>query len=306
MDDHVRLGQVQACSARLQRNEEHGDVPLLEFFHHFPALLFVVFARQVQIFSVPLLNEQFQHGGELGKNQHPMARAHCVLQKLHAGVHLAGTALVILVAKGGGAAKLAQTGQRGQNLDAVALHFLRVAVGQIVDQLIPAGLVQLGLLAVQLDVHVFFQLVRQVFQHVSFFPPQQEGGHHPTQAVLDDFVLLLGNGLLDFPAEGGVGVQIARHDAVENAPQIAEPVFHRRSGHGEAVGRLQALNALGRFGGGVLDVLSLVQHQAGEGQALVVFHVPLEQVVRSNVDLVVFAVCDQFPAFQGVPGDDLY
>ena len=57
-------------------------------------------------------------------------------------------------------------------------------------------------------------------------------------------------------------------DEVEDRPQVAEVVFHRRSGQGDPGFSLQGLGGARLLGVGVLDRLRLVQHHEAPGRFL--------------------------------------
>ena len=70
-----------------------------------------------------------------------------------------------------------------------------------------------------------------------------------------------------------------RHQVVEDAPELPQPVLHRRPGEREAGAGVHRLHRLGALGRGVFDVLGLVDDLEAEVQAAVELDVPLEQVV---------------------------
>ncbi len=72
-------------------------------------------------------------------------------------------------------------------------------------------------------------------------------------------VFLLHDGLLEPAAKALVGRQIAWHQEGEDAPQLAQPVLHRRTGEGEPHPTAHFADGLVFLGGVVLDGLRLVE-----------------------------------------------
>ena len=93
-------------------------------------------------------------------------------------------------------------------------------------------------------------------------------------------------------AEALVGVQIPRHQEIEDRPELAQPVFNRRAGQREAMRRVERLDGLRRLRRGVFDVLRLVEQHMRQRLIPIGQHVPAELIVG----------CDQKPV---APGLDL-
>uniref|UniRef100_A0A6B0V404 Uncharacterized protein n=1 Tax=Ixodes ricinus TaxID=34613 RepID=A0A6B0V404_IXORI len=115
-------------------------------------------------------------------------------------------------------------------LDGLIQGLLGPAAGKV--------LVQLHLQGTQLAVVVLQNLGGQVLQHILLHPPQQEGQHLPMQGLHGQHpgLLLLGGGLgvprlQDGLAEAGrklaLRAQEARHEEVEEGPQVQHLVLDR-------------------------------------------------------------------------------
>ncbi|MNS94593.1 hypothetical protein D3C72_1288160 [compost metagenome] len=81
--------------------------------------------------------------------------------------------------------------------------------------------------------------------------------------------------------------QPARHEEVENRPQLAQVVFHWRAGQADALIGPQLANREGGLAGAALDVLRLVQHQHMPGLGAQVLEVARHQGIGGQ-DQVVF------------------
>ena len=95
-----------------------------------------------------------------------------------------------------------------------------------------------------------------------------------------------------------LAAQKARHQEVEQAPDFAQMVFHRRARQAQALARAQLARHLRGLGAGVFDVLRFIQHHhvpAGLEPALAV---ALQQRIRRDDDvMVVQAVGQLMPVF---------
>ena len=87
------------------------------------------------------------------------------------------------------------------------------------------------------------------------------------------------NGLLIALAESRIRAEHARHQKIEDAPQLTQPVFDRRAGKRETVMRLQPLHRLGDFRRMVLNVLRLIERHAVECAAVVFVDVTTQQII---------------------------
>ncbi|MNJ57194.1 hypothetical protein D3C77_527730 [compost metagenome] len=81
--------------------------------------------------------------------------------------------------------------------------------------------------------------------------------------------------------------QPARHQEVEDRPQLAEVVFHGRAGQAQALFGLQFADGEGRLAGAAFDVLRLVEHQQVPRLRAQVFEVAGYQGVGGQDQVVV-------------------
>ena len=98
-------------------------------------------------------------------------------------------------------------------------------------------------------------------------------GLHPAQDVGPDQIAQRAVGVVRPLGQGlGGAAELLRAseqagiDEVEDRPQVAEVVFHRRSGQGDPCFSLQGLGGARLLGVGVLDRLRLVQHHEAPGR----------------------------------------
>ena len=229
--------------------------------------------------------DQRKEACELGEHKRLLAGVHGRFHDLCDGVQLCRVPGVVLVQKARVAAQLAQLRQLGEHLHFALVELLVVAVvllqGQRVAQLLLVGGVQALLLGLHGDVHHRFQLVGQVLQHVGLQAAQHERCHEGAQTA-GGVLVASGDVQLEVLAEAHVGSQKPGHEEVEDAPQLAQTVLHRRSGQREAVARPHALRGARRLGGVVLHVLRLVERAAVEFAPGEVLRVDAQQVVGGD------------------------
>ncbi len=104
---------------------------------------------------------------------------------------------------------------------------------------------------------------RQIVEHVGFHAAQDEGRDFFAQ-VLEIFRLLLPGDADIFFHKPIVGPQKARHEEVEEAPELIERIFDRRSRQDEAVVGLDHLDRFGVAGSAVLNMLRFVEDDISE------------------------------------------
>ena len=171
------------------------------------------------------------------------------------GAGLAG----VLVEQARVAAQLAQLGELGQHGDAPLGQGAVVAFCERLQQPRLVGAVEPALLAFELGVDHALQLFWQVGQHVCLQATQDEGPHLGPQQGRGLFIARQDGGLVAL-AEAPVRPQHARHEVIEDAPQLAQAVFDGGAGERDAVRGAHGLHGAGGLGGMVLDVLGLVDH----------------------------------------------
>ena len=134
-----------------------------------------------------------------------------------------------------------------------------VHLPQLLGQRVHAGLIQRRLQPGKPAERLQFGLVRQVADHrfVRLAPPQQVRLHQLAQRRVAIRGCL--HALAEL-AKRRRASQQSRVQKIHQRPQIAQPVFHRRSGHGDARVRPQLLHRPRLPGPGVLDRLRFVQH----------------------------------------------
>ncbi len=86
--------------------------------------------------------------------------------------------------------------------------------------------------------------------------------------------------------ELGLAAEQARHDHIENGPELAEAVLDRCAGECQLLGGGDSAHRLGRFGVGVLDGLGLVEHQCRPGDPPEFLGVASHQTVRRDHEVV--------------------
>ena len=91
-----------------------------------------------------------------------MLSIHCVSHQLHAGIHLAGIFLIILIQKRRIAADLPQSRQLRQDLDFSFAYFLVTLCLQTLPQLLHMCLIQLLLFPFHPRVNDLLQLFRKL------------------------------------------------------------------------------------------------------------------------------------------------
>ena len=140
------------------------------------------------------------------------------------------------------------------------------------------GLVQLVLFASHACIHDALVFLWQVGQNVGLESAQDKRGDHALQPMRRvSLAGLYGSG--EALGERIHAAQDARHEEVEDAPQLDEAVLDGRARERQASVGLQAFHCLGHLGAGVLDVMGLVEYHAREANVCIRLDIALEQVV---------------------------
>ena len=292
VDDGVGLRQVQAGAAGLQADQEQRDLARGEAGDGAVAVLGL--AGELgpgEAALLQLLLDQAEHGGELREQQHLAAFGQHLGELLHQQLQLGRLAQRLGSRHRGQqprvAADLAQLQQRVQDLD---LRLRQALVGQRVAHRLLGRqadrLVQVGLRAAEGDAHRGLLLGGQLAGHLRLAAPQQEGRDPAAQLVEPLGVAVLLDRRAERLLEARRAAQEARHQEVEQAPQLAQVVLQRRARQAQPVPRVQARHHLRRLGAGVLDVLRLVQHHQVPGLGQPLFTVALQQRVGRDDQVV--------------------
>ena len=142
--------------------------------------------------------------------------------------------------------------------------------------------IELVLFFFQLDAVDVLGLGRQLLQHLRLHAAEDERPGQLVQPPHRRRVVLLYDGLFEPGAEALVGRQITRHQEGEDAPQLAQPVFHRRTGQRKAHPAVHPAHGLVFLGGMVLDGLRLIQDAGIEFPVCIQRLVAAEQVVARH------------------------
>ena len=121
-------------------------------------------------------------------------------------------------------------------------------------------------------------LVRQLFEHVGFQPPQDERAGHLGETRGFILILLLHDRRLVILLEFALTVQKAGHQEVHDRPEFREPVFNRCSGQGKTVFGVKDFDRFGDSRLRVFDKLCLIKDNTIELNGL-----KKENIVSDNV-----------------------
>ena len=299
MDDNIGGGQVEARTARPQRDEKDIRLALIEPAHLLGAHRLGGRALQGEVahpgFVQPLC-QQFQHGGELAEQQNAVPARHCLGDKLQTGVQLGAAARPVVCHKARVAADLPQPHQHGKHGHLV----LRLCRPQLFAGVHHRCQIQLALLGLQLNAAHILRFGRQLPQYLGLHAPQDEGAGELVQPPHGVGILVLHDGLFKPGAEGLVGGQIPRHQKGEDAPQLAQAVFHRGAGQGKAHPAVHPAHRLVFLGGVVLDGLRFVQYAGVKALSGIQFFVPAQQIVAGDDDIRLCPPIDQRGAVGGI------
>ena len=186
------------------------------------------------------------------------------------------------------AAHLAQLEQRVQHLD---LRSREAAARQrIAHRALAAqadGLVEVGLRALQRDRHGALDALGQFAGDHRLRAPQDEGRDAAPQLREAAAVALLLDGRAKAGAKALRAAEKAGHQEVEQAPQLAQVVLHRRARQREPLARIERGDHLRGLGARVLDVLRLVEHDDVPASAEPACAVALQQRVGRDDEVAV-------------------
>ena len=229
--------------------------------------------------------DQVEHARELREQQDPVPAIDRVAHELHAGVELGAPAGVIVVVQARVAADLAELGEFGQNLELLLLELLGLTMLHLLGDTVLVGKVKLALLALQMREDGVLDLLGQVGDHVLLDAAQHEGRDEGLEAARRVALGMLDRAL-EALGETLMRAQEPRHQEVEDAPELGEAVLDRRTREREPHGGRQAFGRAGDLGERVLDVLGLIEHDAGETLLRVLVDVATHEVVRGHEHLV--------------------
>ena len=179
------------------------------------------------------------------------------------------------------AADLAQLGELGEYLELVFLKLGCLAVLHLLGDAVLVCQVQLTLLAGKLRHHRVLDLLGQIGHHVFLDTAQHKRRHERLQAsgaialgVLDRAFEALGKRL--------ARPQKARHQKVEDAPELGQAVFDGRARQGKAHTGRQALGGARYLRERVFNVLGLVEHHTGKVLLGILVDIAAHEVIRRH------------------------
>lgn len=252
VDHNVGCRQIQTHSACFQRDQKNRGAACVECFDHCSPFFLGRRALKREIRNmqrVQPLTQPIKHGGELRKQQDLMTVFRHRLAQFHAGVQLARWTFIIFKAEPRIAAYLPQPGQRGENLQFALL------VAEICNGGLHTGIIELLLILRQRDLSDIFFLGRKFLEDIFFQPAQQKRLYQPPQLGNRVRIFGLEDRLFQLFAERMVCVEIPGREKIEQIPELAEPIFNRRSRQDKPLPARKALDGLGRERCGVFDVL---------------------------------------------------
>lgn len=127
----------------------------------------------------------------------------------------------------------------------------------------------------------------QLARHLFLGATQQEGPHPGGEVVEALGVTLALDGRAVVLVEALLVAQPAGHQEMEDRPQLAQIVFHWRTGQAQALVGVQFASSLGGLAGTALDVLRFVQHQQVPVLCLQMLKVTWQQGVGGQHQVVV-------------------
>ena len=284
VDDHVGRRQVEAHAARLERDQKHRHLAHLELRNHLGTALLGRSARELKEGDVLLgqaLTDNIEHTRKLAEQQDAMSAVECAVHELHARIEFGAPRLVILVVQTRVAADLAQLGELGEHLKLVFLKLGRLAVLHLLGDAVLICQVQLALLASKLSHDSVLDLFGQIGHHVFLDTAQHKRRHERLQA---SGAIALGvlNGALKALGKRLARPQKARHQKVEDAPELGQAVFDGRARQGKAHAGRQALGGARHLGERVFNVLGLIEHHAGKVLLDVLVDIAPHKVIRRH------------------------
>ena len=284
VNDHVGGCQVEADAARLERDQKDRHLARLELRNHLGAALLGRCARELKKADVLLgqaLADDIEHARKLAKQQNVVPAVERAVHELHASVELGAARLVVLVVQVRVAADLAQLGELGEYLELVLLKLIGLAMLHLLGDAVLVGQIELALLAGELRHDRVLDLLGQVGHHVFLNAAQHKRRHERLQAssavtlgVFDRALKALGKRL--------ARAQKARHQKVEDAPELGQSVFDRRARQGKAHAGGQALGGTRHLRERVFNVLGLVEHHAGKVLLGILVDIAAHKVIRRH------------------------
>ena len=152
-------------------------------------------------------------------------------------------------------------------------------VAEICNGGLHTGIIELLLILRQRDLSDIFFLGRKFLEDIFFQPAQQKRLYQPPQLGNRVRIFGLEDRLFQLFAERMVCVEIPGHEKIEQIPELAEPVFDRRSRQDKPLPARKALDGLGRERCGVFDVLGFVEHAAVKLQLRICFNVLPDKLI---------------------------
>ena len=182
-------------------------------------------------------------------------------------------------------ADLAQLGELGKHLELVLLKLAGFAMLHLLGNAILVSQVELALLAGELRHDRVLDLLGQVGHHVFLNAAQHKRRHERLQAssaialgMLDGALKALGKRL--------ARAQKARHQKVEDAPELRQAVFDGRARQGKAHTGGQALGGARHLGERVFNVLGLVEYHADKVLLGILVDIATHEVIRGHDHVV--------------------
>ena len=298
-DNRISASQIQSGPPGFQGNQEKILLALVEASRQAQTILIRGLAIEVKISfacRIQLLTDDGQHLRELGEQDNASAVLFGLRQILHQPVQFARTAFVIGHDQGRIATNLAQARQSCQYFDPVLVQRIRVQhrFGFLAHQL-QLGQVRCLLFFGHFDVGDRFDLRRQILQHVSLQPAQDEWFYFFGDLCRFHFLKIRSR-----PEKAGLC------DA-ENGVQFGQSIFDRRSAQSDFVVGSERGSGFCRLRCGVLDTLGFIQDDGPESQPSIEILITLQQRIGGDPDRNIFGDCSVYAvtSFTLRPGDEL-
>ena len=146
----------------------------------------------------------------------------------------------------------------GEDGEPPVLGEFPISVLQGVDGGLAQGFVACQLLRAEVDFQRDLRALRQVVQHVTFQPTQQERGDEPAE-ILCRFGAVFGGGGNETALEGRQRAKKSRVDEAKEIPQFRQVIFHGRSRHDHLEISREFHDGVGTLGVDVFDGLGFVE-----------------------------------------------
>src|SRR5258706_14544371 len=151
------------------------------------------------------------------------------------------------------------------------------------EQLPPAGIDQLlingSLLRSQFAVSDLLEFGRQIGSDIFLKPPQQKRAEPSCQPGLHISIFIAKNRQLIALAKILCRTEIARHQKIENGPEVLNRVFQRGSSEHDAVIGANGFYRLRILRLAIFDVLRFIERDGVEFEALIAFGIAADQAV---------------------------